>query len=203
MSTNEIVKRCPNLGLKLYAYLRFLILPVKKIDEIVPKSGIITDYGCGFGIVSCYLGLSSKNREITGIEYNAERIKKAKLIGRNIQNVKFEAGDASKIRIKKSDVHLLVDVIHHISYDNQIFLLNSLVKSIGKNNLIIIKDIGKRPFPKYLWNYMHDKIMTINDRLYFRNQEWFEYFFKERKMKTEIIRCDNFFYPHFIIIARK
>ncbi|MEK6891699.1 MAG: class I SAM-dependent methyltransferase [Nanoarchaeota archaeon] len=203
MSTNEIVKRCPSLGLKLYTYLRFLILPVKKIDEIVPKSGIITDYGCGFGIVSCYLGLSSKNRKITGIEYNAERIKKARLIGKNIKNVKFEVRDASKIRISKSEVHLLIDVMHHIPYNDQISLLNNIFKSIRKNDLIIIKDIDKKPFLKYLWNYTHDKIMTINDRLYFRNQEWFESFFKERKMKTEIIRCDNFFYSHFIIIARK
>ena len=203
MSTNEIVKRCPSLGLKLYTYLRFLILPVKKIDEIVPKSGIITDYGCGVGIVSCYLGVSSKNRKITGIEYNAERIKKARLIGKNIKNVKFEVRDASKIRISKSEVHLLIDVMHHIPYNDQISLLNNIFKSIRKNDLIIIKDIDKKPFLKYLWNYTHDKIMTINDRLYFRNQEWFESFFKERKMKTEIIRCDNFFYSHFIIIARK
>jgi len=43
----------------------------------------------------------------------------------------------------------------------------------------------------------------MNDRLYFRNQKWFESFFKEKKMKTEIIRCDNLFYSHFIVIARK
>lgn len=203
MNANEIVKRCPTWGLKVYTSLRLLILPIKKIDEIVPKSGTITDYGCGFGIVSCYLGLSSKNRKIIGIELNAERIKKARLIGKDIKNIKFEVRDASKIRIKKSDVHLLVDVVHHIPYDNQVFLLNSIIKSIRKNDLIIIKDIDKKPFLKYLWNYMHDKIMTLNDKIYFRNHEWFESFFRERKMKTEIIRCDNFFYSHFIIIARK
>lgn len=203
MNANEIAKRCPTSGLKVYTCLRFLILPIRRIDEVVPKSGIITDYGCGFGIVSCYLGLSSKNRKITGIEYNAERVKKARLIGKNIRNVKFEVGDTSKIRIKKSDVHLLVDVVHHISYDNQILLLKSIIKSMDKDNLIIIKDIDKKPFLKYLWNYVHDKIMTVNDGLYFRNQEWFESFFKERKMKTKIIRCDNSLYSHFIIIARK
>ena len=74
MSTNEIAKRCPTLGLKVYTYLRFLILPIKNIDEIVPKSGKIIDYGCGFGIISFYLGLSSKYRKIIGIEFNAERI---------------------------------------------------------------------------------------------------------------------------------
>ena len=203
MSANDIIERCPTWGLKLYACLRFLILPIRRIDEIVPKSGTVTDYGCGFGIVSCYLGLSSKNRKITGIEHNAERIKKARWIGKGIKNVKFEVGDASKNKIIKSNIHLLVDVIHHIPYDNQILLLNSIIKSMDKDNLIIIKDIDSKPFLKYLWNYIHDKIMTMNDRLYFRNQKWFESFFKEKKMKTEIIRCDNLFYSHLIVIARK
>ena len=203
MDAKGIVKRCPTSGLKVYACLRFLILPVKKIDEVVPKSGTIADYGCGFGIVSCYLGLSSKNRRITGIDHSAERIKKARLIGRGIRNVKFEVGDASKNKIIKSDIHLLVDVVHHIPYGSQVLLLNNMIKSIDKGSLIIIKDIGKKPFLKYLWNYIHDKIMTLNDKLYFRNQEWFESFFGKRRMKTKIIRCDNFFYSHFIIIARK
>lgn len=203
MIAEEVIKRCPTVGLKLYAYLRFLILPINKIDEIVPKSGTITDYGCGFGIISCYLGLSSKNRKITGIEYNSERVIKAGLVCKDIKNVKFEAGNASKIRIKKSDAHLLVDVIHHMPYNGQVFLLNGIIKSMGKNDLIIIKDIGKKPFLKYLWNYVHDKIMTMNDKLYFRDQNWFKSFFEERKMKTEIIRCDNLFYSHFIITAKK
>ena len=203
MNANGVVKRCPTFGLKLYTWLRFLILPVKKIDEIVPKSGRITDYGCGFGIVSCYLALSSKNREILGIEQSADRIKKAKLIGKYIKNVKFEIGYASKIKIRKSDAHLLVDAMHHIPYENQILLLKSIINSMVKNDLIIIKDIDKKPLLKYLWNFVHDKIMTMNGRLYFRNREWFESFFKERKMETKMIRCENLFYSHFIINARK
>jgi len=203
MTAKEVIKRCPTVGLKLYAYLRFLILPIKKIDEIVPKSGTITDYGCGFGIISCYLGLSSKNRKITGIEHNSERVIKAGLVCKDIKNIKFDVGNASKIRIKKSDAHLLVDVIHHMPYNGQIFLLNGIIKSMEKNDLIIIKDIGKKPLLKYLWNYAHDKIMTMNDKLYFRDQNWFKSFFEERKMKTEIIRCDNLLYSHFIITAKK
>lgn len=194
---------CPTLGLKLYSFLRFLILPMKKIDEIVPKKGSITDYGCGFGIISCYLALSSKNRKVTGIEYSANRVKKARLVGKNINNVKFEIGDISKIRIKKSNVYLLIDVIHHIPYDNQILMLDNVVKSMRGNDLIIIKDIDKKPFLKYLWNYVHDKIITMGGQLYFQNLNWFESFFKDRNLKTRAVRCENLFYPHFIIVARK
>lgn len=203
MIEKDIIGRCPTFGLKLYTCLRLFILPIKKIDETVPKSGKITDYGCGFGVVSCYLALSSKKRKIKGIEFNAERIKKAEIIGKKITNAKFMVGDASKTGISKSDIHLLIDVIHHIPYEGQIELLNNITESLRKNDLIIIKEIDKKPLIKYLWNYLHDKIMTLNDKLYFRDQNWLESYFKERNLKTKIIRCENLFYPHFIIIARK
>ena len=203
MIAKEVIKRCPTFGLKLYAYLRFLILPVKKIDQNVPKIGEITDYGSGFGVVSCYLALSSKNRKITGIEYGAERVKKAKMIGNGIKNLRFKVGDASKTKIVKSNTHLLIDVIHHIPSNEQIDLLINIINSMRKNDLIIIKDIDKKPIHKYLWNYIHDKIMTLNDSLFFRDQEWFVSFFNENKLKTEVIRCENSFYSHFMIIARR
>src|SRR3989338_675441 len=149
MIVKKVIKRCPTFGLKLYAYLRFLILPIRRIDETLPKIGTITDYGCGFGVVSCYLALSSKRRKIAGIEYDAGRIKKARIIGKGIKNVKFIVGDASKKRITKSNANLLIDVIHHIPYDGQIKLLNNIIKSARKNDLIIIKDIGKKPLLKY------------------------------------------------------
>ena len=203
MIAEEVIKRCPTFGLKLYAWLRFLILPVKKIDDMVPISGTITDYGCGFGVVSCYLALSSKKRKISGLEYDAERIKKAGIIGNGIKNLNFKVADAAKTKITQSNAHLLIDVVHHIPHNEQTGLLNNIIVSMRKNDLIIIKDIGKKPFYKYSWNFMHDKIMTGNDKLYFRGRKWFESFFKERKLKTEFIRCENLFYSHFIIIARK
>lgn len=199
----EVIKRCHGISTKIYSFLRFFILPIDKIDKIVPKKGKIIDYGCGFGTNSCYLALSSKQRKVVGLEYIKKRVERATIMGNNIKNLKFKVGDISKIGIEKADVHLLIDVIHHVQYEEQVKLLNKIIKTMKKGNLIVIKDIDKKPFLKYIWNYLHDKIMTFNNSLYFRNQQWFEEFLKKEKLKTKIIKCESLLYSHFIIIGKK
>ncbi len=188
---------------KLYSLLRLLILPMETIDEVVPKKGRIMDYGCGYGVTSAYLALSCRKRNILGIEKNKSRIKSINILQNRIQNLSFLQADITDMKIPNADAHLLIDVIHHIPYNKQTILLDNIIKPIRKNDLIILKEIDKNPFLKYLWNYMHDKIMTLNEDLFFNTKEWYMEFFKKRKMKLKIIDCQNILYSHFIIIARK
>lgn len=161
------------------------------------------DYGCGYGATSCYFALSSKDRHIIGVEYDKSRVKKAMNMAKSMRNLKFKFGDISKIKITNADAHLLIDVLHHMPFKEQTILLENIIKRIKKGNLIVIKEIDKRPFLKYYWNYIHDKIMTLNDRLYFRDQKWLENFLDKKKLKVKVIRCENLLYPHFIIAAKK
>ena len=200
---SDVIKRSNGIYAKLYSFLRFIILPIEKIDDIIPKIGKIVDYGCGFGTTSCYFALSSKNRNVVGIEQNAERVKKAIKTTKGIANLKFKFGDISKIKIASADAHLLIDVLHHIPYKEQVTLLEKIIKEMAKGNLLIIKEIDKKSLLKYFWNYIHDKIMTFNDKLYFKDQKWFEDFFSRNGLNSKVIRCENILYPHFIIVARK
>lgn len=199
----DIIKRADGICIKVYSLLRLTILPIEKIDEIVPKKGRMVDYGSGFGITSCYLALSSKKRSMVGIEYSKKRVKKAKVISAGIKNLRFRVGDVSKINGLNADAHLLIDILHHMAYGSQIRLLNGIIKKMRKNDLVIIKEIGKRPFLKYLWNYLHDKLMTLDEGLYFRGQKWFQNFLESRGLKTQTVRCENMLYPHFLLIARR
>lgn len=200
---SEVIKRSIGIYPKVFSFLRFAILPINKIDSIVPKNGNIVDYGCGYGATSCYFALSSKDRHVIGVERDKIRVKKAMNMARSIHNLKFKLGDISKIEIANADAHLLIDVLHHMPFEEQTKLLENIIKRIKKGNLIVIKEIDKRPFFKYAWNFVHDKIMTLNDELYFRDQKWLENFLDKKKLRVKAIRCENLLYPHFIIAARK
>lgn len=193
------------MGIKhtIYSALRLLILPIEKIDEATPKKGKIIDYGCGYGVTSIYLALSSNKRKITGIEHNEERIKSAQIGGKQIKNLSFFKGSIVDMKFHSAKAHLLIDVLHHLPYKQQIILLNNILKVMGKDDIIIIKELGKKPFFKYLWNYVHDKIMTFNEPLFFRDEKWFVTFFKRIGIKIKLIKCENFFYSHFIAVARR
>lgn len=200
---SKAISQFDDVFARLYSLLRLTILPIEKIDNVVPKSGKVIDYGSGFGTMSCYLALSSRARDVIGIEYDVYRLKKAKRMAKNVPNLKFVLSDISKIEIARADVYLLIDVLHHMPYEKQLSLLQSIINKIKKGNLIVIKEIGKKPLLKYFWNYLHDKIMTLNDRLYFRGQKWLEDYLSKKGFKIKTIKCENFFYPHFIIVAKK
>ena len=199
----DVIRRNNDIYAKFYSFLRFLILPIGKIDGFIPKNGRIIDYGCGFGATSCYFALSSKNRDVVGIERNEKRFKRAVEMAKGVHNLKFKLGDISKIKIPMADAHLLIDVLHHVPYKEQVILLEKIIKNMAKGNLLIIKEIDKMPLSKYFWNWIHDKIMTLNDKLYFRDQKWFGNFFHKIRLSAKILRCENLFYPHFIIVVKK
>ena len=198
----KILRRCKGI-VKIYAFLRLAIIPIESIDGVVPKNGNIADYGCGFGITSCYLALSSKYRQVVGIEYSSKRVSNAIMLAKGIKNLKFKLGDISRIVIENANSHLMIDVLHHIDYGQQEKLLDRVTKKLRKGDLIIIKEIGKKPYLKYLWNFLHDKVMTLNDKLYFRDISWFENFLRKKDLHTRTLDCGNFFYPHFIVIAKR
>src|SRR3989338_5247025 len=200
---NEIINRSQGFFPKLYSFLRFFILPIENIDAALPRIGKIIDYGCGFGANSCYFALSKKKRKVLGVEFIRKRVKKALVMSQGIRNLKFKQGDISKMDIGYADAHVLIDVLHHINYEKQLILLNNIIRKMKKGDLIVIKDIDNHPYIKYLWNYLHDKVMTLNGRLYFRSQKWLEDFFNEKGLSTNVIRCENLLYPHFIILAKK
>ena len=199
---SEVIRKSEGCA-KAYSFLRFLILPIDEIEKTISKKGKIIDYGCGFGVNSCYLALSSKERHIVGIDHSAKRIKKAIKMAKGIRNLKFRLGNILKIRIEKAGTHLLIDALHHVPYSDQILLLEKIIQNMRKGDLIVIKEIDDRPVLKFAWNCIHDKLMNFNDKLYFRNQKWFEGFLNEKRLATKIKRCENLLYPHFIAIGKK
>jgi len=199
----DVIKRYSGTFLKLYSSLRMIILPMQKIDDITPKNGKILDYGCGYGVTSTYLALSHNHREVIGIEQDRSRINIAEKVADSVANLSIFRRDVTNMHHVHAKAHLLIDVIHHVPYIGQISLLNGILKAMSKNDLLIIKEIDKKPLFKYWWNYMHDKVMTGNDPLFFRTCDWYTGFLGKKGLKCSVIRCENVFYPHFIVIARK
>src|SRR3990172_9299706 len=85
---------------KWFAKIRFWDAPFEQVEKIIPKRGVIVDLGCGEGIFTNFLALSSNQRRIVGVERDRERYMQA---DKGIRNVKFVLGDVLKTKILKSD----------------------------------------------------------------------------------------------------
>ncbi len=172
ISVYDILKLYDSPIAKIYLFLRNLLLPHHSIEKFIPKKGVFYDVGCGFGSYSIFFALSSKKRKLIGLELNNKRVAAARNASKNILNVDFKHRDLRKnAELKKADGIILIDLLHHVPYETQISIFNECKKHLKNNGVIIVKEIAKKPLWKYLYNYVQDKVMTLNDHLFFRTPE--------------------------------
>lgn len=206
---SAIIRRYPTIKSKTYVLLRYILLPFKCIEPYLPKKGFIVDLGSGYGSYDIYFALRESKRKIVGLELIKSRVNIAKQASKGIKNVNFKPQDFTKdSKIKSADAICMLDFIHHIPYPTQEVILRECFKKLKKNGLLIIKDIAEKPRWKFLHNYIHDKIMTKNDKLYFLKMG--ELMQKLNDIKFKVVQCPIIIktyplnpIPHYIIICKK
>jgi len=144
--SNKLVKNYIYKGPVLEWYCRIKIRLenyYQIFDHLIPQKSEIMDIGCGYGFMSYMLAFRSKEREITGIDYDEEKIETASnCISKNDQ-VKFFYADATKYPLENKDVFILSDVLHYISEEAQASLITECAKHLNENGKIIIRDADK------------------------------------------------------------
>jgi len=157
------------VGVKSYVRLRWLICPFEKIAQHVPLKGTIVDVGCGYGLLSNLLALTSQERDVIGIDLSPRRIRVAQRTVKDRRNIKFLLQDASSLRVEKCDVFVMSDFLHHLSYRHQEELLAVCCQKLSKNGLLIMEEVDGKPYWKYQFTIIVDGLLNLGKRIYFRN----------------------------------
>lgn len=117
-------------------------------NELIPKKCTIADLGCGHGYLPYMLNLVSAERQITGIDYDADKIGVASHCAIKNDNIDFIAADICEVELDRSDVFIINDVLHYMPEHLQIKVVESCIEKLNNNGQIIIrdadKDLGKR-----------------------------------------------------------
>lgn len=153
-----------------WTVLRILILPYKKLDSLTPEKGTIVDIGCGNGGFSNYISFSS-GRNVFGIDLSKKRIESAKKSIVKRKNVKFVLGDVTQIKQPKADCYLVIDVLHHIDFNNQEKILKFLAKKMGKNSILIIKEVDPSNKIPFLFGHSIEKTLYPKEKIYARSKK--------------------------------
>lgn len=199
-----------SLAAKIYLYIRILLIPsdffVFLTTHITQKDRVV-DIGCGYGMLSFFAHTYCHASYVFGVDFDVQRIKDLQQLvdRRRISGIHFETRDLMKEwfdGFEKCNVAMISDVLHHIDTDTQNDLLRFL--SEQEVNTLIIKDIDRKPYWKYCWNYFHDRVIMRNDVLSFQGSEkiksilvWLGYTVKEFPVRS------IFPYPHYLFYATK
>ena len=112
-------------------------------NELIPQKCSITDLGCGFGYLPLMLNLVSINRQITGVDYDTNKISVATNCAIKNDNLNFITADITKFEPEYSDIFIINDVLHYMPEYLQIIIVESCIKKLNNNGQIIIRDADK------------------------------------------------------------
>ncbi len=200
-----------NPGYYLYAYLRRMTCPFKKIDSVVPAEGRILDLGCGFGVLLLLLCSSSPKRALTGIDCREDRVRIAGEEARktDIKNCFFRTGDI--VNCDYSGMHaciLLVDVLYQLTFEDKVKVIGKCRDSLAAGGVLIVKEMNTHPFWKFIWcrfqeEFLAQPLLLNRKMVNLLGESELEEILRSFDFEVETVRVDRgYAYPHILFICR-
>ncbi len=144
---NQLIKNYIYKGPVLEWYLRIKLRLEENyslFDHLLPKKGVITDIGCGYGFMAYMLKFVSNKREITGVDYDREKTDVAAHCIRNrnplFQEMSFVYAGAENYRLEQSDGIILSDILHYLPYADQEKILKLCISKLKPGGMLIIRE---------------------------------------------------------------
>ncbi len=134
--------------------------------ELVPRQGKILDIGCGFGFMSYMLYFVSNKREITGIDYDEEKIETANHCFSKTTAINFVHSDILNFSFEKYDAIILADILHYLQPGEQDLVLEKCITQLNPGGIVIIRDGDKDVIDKHkktqLTEFFSTKLFKFN-----------------------------------------
>ena len=112
-------------------------------DDLLPKTGKILDIGCGYGFMDYMLHFRAPERDITGMDYDADKIAVANHCYSKSDNIRFLHGDILHHPIEPHDAFVLADVLHYLQPEEQTQVLRRCFANLNPGGVIVIRDGNK------------------------------------------------------------
>jgi len=208
LDSKDYIKELKNLYRGLgyvssFVHWRCWHTPYERVEQFVPKQGKIVDLGCGYGLFSNFLALTSNSREIIGIDISERKMNYSH---RGLSNVSFQVGDAMNLNLTQCDGIVLNHMLHHLSsYQDQEKLLRHCYEKLKDGGTLINLEIDKKPFWKFMFTQLVDHVAYPGDKFYFRDSSEFEELFNSIGFKKiEVIPVhEGVPLSHVLYVAKK
>ena len=109
-------------------------------DEIIPGDAVISDLGCGMGMMVYMLFLTSHDRKFIAVDYDRDKITVARNCFLNSESTQFIHADLLKYDPENSDVFVLNDVLHYLPENTHESVVMKCAEKLNDNGFIIIRD---------------------------------------------------------------
>lgn len=168
-------------------------------EKRIPQKAVITDIGCGFGMLDYMLLMLSDERKIVGIDYDGDKIELAAHCFARNERISFVCADVLEFDLPVSDVFILSDMLHYLEYDRQEMLLQRCAERLADGGMIFVRDgdrdRGKKHLLTRLTEIFSVRIFRFNKadcELYFTSREQMAGVAERNGLDIEITENDKY-----------
>ncbi len=112
----------------------------KVFHDLLPAKGRILDIGCGYGFMTYMLQFAAPERDITGYDYDEEKIDVANHCFSRNENIRFFNYDINEMHIGASDAIILSDVLHYLLPHQQDRIIQKCMDALNDQGVLLIRD---------------------------------------------------------------
>ncbi len=111
--------------------------------DLLPASGNILDIGCGYGFLSYMLRFTAPERNVTGIDYDEEKIAVAARCFSKDEHINFFHADATSFSFEQYNGIVIADVLHYLQPEQQRVVIEKCIRHLQPGGTFIIRDGNK------------------------------------------------------------
>lgn len=153
---------------RAHVAVRWASCPFAAVAAQLPLAGRILEVGCGHGLLSLYLALTSAERRITGIDVDADKLAAARSAAASAGlDASFEIVAGAALPDGPWAGIAIVDVLYLLPADDQRALLRSCARALVPGGVLVVKEMALVPEWKFWWNTLQEtasvKILGITE----------------------------------------
>ena len=142
---------------RAHVRVRWATCPFRAVAAELPESGSILEVGCGHGLLSLYLALTSPDRRVTGIDVDEDKLAAARAAAtKGGLAATFQAVEGGAVPDGPWDGIAIVDVLYLLSADDQRSLLKSCADRLAPGGVLAVKEMAPVPRWKARWNVLQE-----------------------------------------------
>ena len=196
---------------RLHVSGRLRSCPIDAVAAATPTSGNILDFGCGHGVVSLYLVMSSPDRKVTGVDVDDEKILDAQAAAKAAGvDAAFDVVEPGSRPTGEWDGIVIVDVLYLLGRRAALDVLDAAVDALVAGGVLVVKEVDTRPRWKYWFaaaqEFVATKILRITEgaQVEFVPPAVLAGHLRSRGLTVERRPCDHGrLHPHHLIVATK
>lgn len=137
---------------RVHVHVRWWSAPFRRLVRLLPGAGRVLEIGCGHGLFSAYAALSGPDRDVVGVDIDADKIAAGAGAAARVPNLELRVAVDGVVPLGPWSAVVVVDVLYLLPADAQRRLLTAAASQVAPGGRLVVKEMGDRPAWKVRWN---------------------------------------------------